>query len=316
MKRKHLNIAVAALAVGLVALAVGSSQRVRDKATQATTTSQPVVTTTSTALPQDPVIVAAGDISCPLGKETTAFNCQMDATAQLIGQSKPAAVLALGDLQYSSGELAQFQKSYANNWGKYLDITRPAPGNHEYQTKDAAGYAAYFGDRAKPAGQFYYSYDVGDWHLIALDSSRITSAQLDWLSADLEASKNTCTLAYWHHPRFSSGKQHGNYVPVSAFWQRLYDAGADVVLNGHEHLYERFAPQNLTQQPDPKGLTEFIVGTGGYSLYPVLGKQLNSEFIDMTHFGVLRMVLHKSSYDWQFVAVGGQVIDKGTASCH
>ena len=243
-----------------------------------------------------------------------------------------AAVLPLGDNQYYCGGLPAFQQSYDPSWGRVLGITRPAVGNHEYlmdggtgcdpSNAGASGYFNYFGARAGTPGQGYYSYDIGSWHIVALNSNcsdaggcSASSPQGQWLANDLATHSNTCTLAYWHIPLFSSGGRANQNS--RSFWQALYAAGADVVLNGHDHIYERFAAQNPSgQRDDSRGLREFIVGTGGANHTSIATVAANSEVRDTSTYGVLKLVLHPGSYDWQFVPeAGGTVTDAGTASC-
>jgi len=257
----------------------------------------------------DPVIVAAGDIC------GSATDCA--PTATLIDQINPDRVLTLGDNAYEDGTLAQYNAYYAPNWGRFLDKTAPSPGNHEYHTANAQGYFSYFG--AKAPGP-YYSYDVGSWHLISLTgdiSVSAGSAQETWLKADLAAHPSQCTLAYWHEPRFSSGTTHGSSSSFDQFWRDLYAAGADIILNGHEHNYERFAPQSPGATADPKGIREFVVGTGGVSHGYSFGTPIaNSEVRNSTTWGVIKLTLHSGSYDWQFVPVAGGVFtDSGSGSC-
>jgi acid phosphatase type 7 len=227
-----------------------------------------------------------------------------------------AAVLVLGDNQYETGALADYLASYDPTWGRVKSITHPAPGNHEYTMPGAKGYFSYFG---KSAGSGYYSFDIGGWHIISLDSEINTAAgspQERWLRRDLSSHHALCTLAYWHKPRFSSGI-NGNYADCATLWQDLYAVGADVVLNGHDHDYERFAPQNPSQQPDPKGIREFVVGTGGFSHFSRASNQSNSEAFDSDTFGVLQLTLHPTGYDWKFVPeAGGSFTDSGSGSCH
>ena len=256
----------------------------------------------------DPVFVGAGDIA----------NCghsNDEATAKLL-DSIPGTVFTTGDNVYPDGTAAQFTNCYAPTWGRHKDRTRPAPGNHDYHTAGAAGYFNYFGAAAGDPGKGYYSYNLGAWHIISLNSEVTSSAQEQWLRADLAANNSRCTLAYWHHPRFSSG-QHGNSTRSQAFWQALYEAGADVVLNGHDHTYQRFALQNPSGQADPnRGIREFVVGTGGAGLYPFPTTQPNTEVRNNTTFGVLKLTLHATSYDWQFVPIAGQTFsDSGSADC-
>jgi acid phosphatase type 7 len=210
-------------------------------------------------------------------------------------------------------------------------ITGPAAGNHDYQTSSATGYFDYFNGTgnatgaAGARGKGYYSYDVGAWHLISLNSNcgnaggcGTGSPQLAWLESDLAAHPNDCTLAYWHHPRFSSGGTHGNEGEVQPLWQALQDAGAEVVLSGHEHNYERFAPQTAVGTPDPDtGIREFVVGTGGRSHYGFGTIKANSEVRNSSTYGVLELTLHPKTYDWKFRPEAGKTFtDSGSASCH
>jgi chitodextrinase len=257
----------------------------------------------------DPVITAAGDIC---GSPT---DCA--PTEKLLESINPTRVLTLGDNAYSTGSPTDYQNNYAPNWGKQLARTSPAPGNHEYDyDSTASGYFGYFGAQA-PAP--YYSYDIGTWHLISLNgelSHSAGSAEETWLKSDLAAHPAQCILAYWHEPRFSSGAEHGSDSSFDPFWRDLYAAGADIVLNGHDHEYERFAPQNPSAVADPKGIREFVVGTGGDSHYLFAAPIANSEIRDNTSFGVLKLTLHASSYDWQFVPVAGATFsDAGSGTC-
>jgi hypothetical protein len=257
----------------------------------------------------DPVIVAAGDIC---GSPT---DCA--PTAALIDQINPDRVLTLGDNAYEDGTLAQYTAYYAPNWGRFKGKTSPSPGNHEYHTANARGYFDYFSGTAPGP---YYSYDLGSWHLISLTGDinvSAGSAQETWLKADLAAHQTRCILAYWHEPRFSSGVTHGSDADFDPFWRDLYAAGADVILNGHEHNYERFAPQNPSGTATATGIREFVVGTGGVSHGYSFGTPLaNSEVRNSTTWGVIKLTLHAASYDWQFVPVaGGAFTDSGAGSC-
>jgi acid phosphatase type 7 len=273
----------------------------------------------------DPVIAAAGSIACdpdrlPLDGASSQ-TCHMGATADLLTGSD--VVIPLGDNQYWNGSLSRYRSTYDRTWGRYKAITRPTVGDHEYQTSGASGYYNYFGAAAGSPSRGYYSYDVGTWHVIALNSNcpRVGgcgagSPQEEWLRSDLRAHANTCTLAYWHRPRFSSGEQ-GISPAMGAFWQALYQFRADVVLSGHDHVYERFAPQTPVGAADPiRGVRQFVVGTGGKSL-GVFGQILpNSEARTADSYGVLKLTLHESGYDWAFVPDNdGTFTDDGSASC-
>ena len=256
----------------------------------------------------DPVVVAAGDLC---GSPT---DCA--PTAALVGQIAPTRVLTLGDNAYPDGTSSDYASYYDPNWGKYKSITSPAPGNHDYHTANGAGYFGYFGAQA-PAP--YYSFDLGAWHVVSLNgelSHSSGSTQETWLKADLAAHAGQCILAYWHEPRFSSGSEHGSNTSFDAFWRDLYAAGADVVLNGHEHDYERFAPQSPTGAADPKGIRQFVVGTGGAGLYQFATTLPNSEVRNSDTFGVMKLTLHATGYDWRFVPVAGSSFtDTGSGSC-
>ncbi|HZS00422.1 MAG TPA: metallophosphoesterase [Chloroflexota bacterium] len=263
----------------------------------------------------DPVLVGAGDIAaCGEGSE---------ATAALLDRI-PGTVVTLGDNAYGSGTAEEYARCYEPTWGRHKARTRPAPGNHDYMTASAAPYFAYFGERAGAPRQSYYSYDLGAWHIVALNSNcdevggcEAGSPQERWLRVDLAAHPAACTLAYWHHPRFSSG-EHGNNRAVQPFWQALYDAGADVALAGHEHFYERFAPQDPAGAADPaRGIRQFTVGTGGASLYQFGVVRPNSEVRSAESFGVLKLTLGSQGYQWEFVAADGKPSkDRGSAACH
>lgn len=279
---------------------------------------------------QEIVVAAAGDIACDPsdpgfnGGEGTATRCRMRATSDLLVGAGLTAVLLLGDDQYWDGAYAKFLASYDPTWGRVKAITRPAPGNHDYGTAGAAGYFAYFGPAAGEPGKGWYSFDLGSWHVVVLNSSCDSvggcgagSPQQTWLKADLAASAAPCTLALWHHPRFSSGP-HGDDVGFDAFWRALHEAAADVVLNGHEHSYERFAPQDPDGRADPAGgIRELVVGTGGIELRPFTTVRANSEVRDASSFGVLKLTLKPASYEWRFVAAPpGTLADAGFGTCH
>lgn len=261
-----------------------------------------------------PVLVGAGDIADCTGNE--------DQTADLL-DGIPGTVIALGDLAYESGTTAEFNNCYEPTWGRHKTRTRPVPGNHEYKTAGAASYYQYFGPSAGDPGRGYYSYDVGSWHVVALNSECAPiggcdagSDQAQWLREDLASHPNLCTVAYWHHPRFSSSL-HGSDPTYVDLWQILYDAGVELVLSGHDHAYERFAPQDALGNVDQRGVRAFVVGTGGRSFYDVGDTVPNSEIVNDTTHGVLKLTLNAGSYDWEFVPVaGGTFTDSGSDLCH
>jgi len=320
-----------------------------------TTTAVTTTTTVPTSSTSDPVVAAAGDIACNASSSTfngglgTKTNCREKWTSDLLASIQNLkAVLPLGDTQYECGDAADFAASYDPSWGRFKSITRWATGNHEYGQScgrnDNSVANSYFGV-TNPKG--WYSYDVGAWHLIVLNSEchygtgadavgccQAGSAQETWLRQDLAAHTNECTLAYWHEPRFSSG-QHGDATQMSDIWNDLAAAHADIVLSGHNHDYERFDPIGVTPSPgattagtpnyqdpvlDPAGIREWVVGTGGKNHYG-FGTQgpLKGEVVrDSSTYGVLKLTLHPTSYDWQFVndSGSGTFTDSGSGSCH
>lgn len=267
-------------------------------------------TPTPTPVPSGPeVFVGAGDIAiCGGNAELTAK--QLDN----IG----GTVFTLGDNAYSSGSKADFQNCYEPSWGRHKHRTRPAPGNHDYGTAQGGPYYEYFGLNAGTPGVGYYSFDLGDWHIISLNSNVPVdggSAQAAWLSADLAAHSTTrCTLAYWHHPLFSSGP-NGNSEFMRPMYRQLYNANADLILVGHDHMYERFAPQNADGgRDDVRGMRQFVVGTGGVPLYDFQPTKPNSE-VRIKALGVMKLTLSSDRYQWDFLPVSGQS-DSGTQVCH
>ncbi len=272
--------------------------------------------TTPTASPSgDAVLVGAGDVS----------SCKLDgdsATARLV-EGIPGTVFTAGDNAYESGTAEEFAKCYDPTWGRFKDRTRPAAGNHDYETRDAADYKAYFGAAAtNDKGKTWYSYELGTWHIIVLDSNcravggcDAASEQGKWLADDLAASNASCTLAIWHHPRFSSG-EHGNDPTVGPFWQALYAAGADVIVNGHDHDYERFAGQNPDGVKDPgRGIREFVVGTGGAEIRGFAKVAANTELRVAFAPGVIKLTLEPGSYRWAWLPAQGTVSDAGSDRC-
>ena len=259
-----------------------------------------------------PVIAAAGDIA----HGGTPSRPQR-RTARLVRSIDPKVVLALGDEQYPEGALDDFRSSYDPTWGRFKAITRPVPGNHEYLTGGADGYFDYFGRRAHRRRGGYYSFNVGTWHLVAVNSGRgeISDEQLAWVRRDLGRNDARCDLAFWHHPRWSSAGS-GSDGDMAALWQVLSQQGVDVVLNGHHHVYERFAPLSPTGRVRPRrGMREFVVGTGGAELGN-FGHAIRGSQKRITTFGVLRLRLRRGGYRWAFVATNGNVRDRGRHGCH
>jgi hypothetical protein len=233
-------------------------------------------------------------------------------------------VLTLGDAVYPDGTASQFGDCYDPTWGRVLSRTRPTPGNHEYHTTDAKGYFGYFGDAAGDPAKGYYAYDLGTWRVYSLNSNceeiggcDAGSAEVKWLNADLAENPAACVLAYWHHPRYSSG-EHGSQPSVDGLWDALYAAGAEIVLSGHDHDYERFAPQSDKGEPDPDaGLVEFVVGTGGFSHYPFGRILATSQAHNNTAYGVLELTLSASSWSSRFIPIAGKsYTDAATGTCH
>jgi 3',5'-cyclic AMP phosphodiesterase CpdA len=267
---------------------------------------------------------AAGDIA-RCAYPDPAYSVAADTAATVaagLAQDPRAVVLALGDLTYPRGAAKEFTDCYAPTWGRFKNRTWPAPGNHEYYTPGAKPYFAYWGARA---GRGYYSFELGTWHVISLDSNLAPAAhaaQLDWLRADLAAHPAHCTLAYWHHPLYSSGG-HGSVPKMRDAWKLLYDAGAELVLSGHDHDYERFAPQDADGRLDPaRGIRQFVVGTGGAYPTPFLLTVPHSEVRDSNRTGVLRLRLYAGGYGWEFIestrlsSFGIAPPDRGSAACH
>ena len=284
----------------------------------------------------DPVIAAAGDIACSPESSSfrkglgTSSRCRQKHTSDLLVNGRFSAVLPLGDIQYECGTLSEFTRSYDLSWGRVKPITRPVPGNHEYGTPSgctpgrASGYFGYFGAAAGDPARGYYSYDLGAWHVVALNSNcsivscSSSSAQVRWLRQDLAAHPALCTLAYWHHPRFTSGSNAPGSSSVKPLYQALYDHGAEVVLAGHDHHYERFAPQDANGARNvARGLREFVVGTGGRNFHSLNSPRPNSEVRNNSTFGILRLTLRPASYEWQFVPEAGKTFrDAGAQACH
>jgi hypothetical protein len=259
------------------------------------------------------VFVGAGDIADCSGDD--------EATAQLL-DNIPGTVYTVGDNAYPNGTAANFNDCYDPTWGRHKARTRPAVGDQEYNTSGAVPYFNYFGAAAGNLNEGYYSYNLGGWHIIVLNSNCSEvggcdpdSPQGQWLQADLAANPSTCSLAYFHEPLFSS---KGGDSDLRDFWEPLYAAGVEIVLGGHRHMYERFAPQNPNGAADPgRGIRQFVVGTGGTDLTSAPSSAApNSQVRNNNTHGVLKFTLHANSYDWQFIPVAGQTFtDSGTTQC-
>lgn len=283
----------------------------------------------------DPVIAAAGDIACPPGSAQTANGCRQAETANLVASGNYAAVLPLGDEQYDCGELSAFRDVYESSWGQFNGLAYPIVGDNEYSgstcsTPGAEGYYTYFGDRASPdqpgctyACKGYYSYDIGSWHIVALNSEctqpgvggcAATDPMGTWLQNDLATHPASCTLAYMHRPYWSNGGVTTKYKPLV---QQLYDGGVELLLVGHNHFYTRFALQDPNSAADPDGIRQFTVGTGGKSHGSINTVLPNTEVQNAKTFGVLRLTLHPTSYDFAFLPdTSGAFTDSGTGQCH
>ncbi len=262
-------------------------------------------------LPAKAVLVGAGDIA----------SCESDqdeATAKLL-EGIDGTVFTLGDNAYPDGTAEDYARCYAPTWGRHKPRTRPTPGNHEYHSVRAQPYFEYFGEAAGQPGQGYYSYEAGTWHVVVLNTElpeQARAEQEQWLREDLKAHPARCTLAYWHRPLFSSGLDRDN-PGVKELWDVLYEAGAEVVLSGHDHFYERFAPQTPEGRADPeRGLREFVVGTGGKEAYVFSTPQPNSEVRKAGTYGVLKLTLEDGAYSWEFLSVEGDFEDRGQGICH
>lgn len=280
-------------------------------------TAPQLTVTSDPGTPGDPVLVGAGDIA-------TCGATGDEATAALLDGIE-GTVFNAGDNVYPNGTATEFSNCYGPSWGRHKARTMPVVGNHEYNTPGATGYYGYFGAAAGDPARGYYSYDRGNWHIVALNSNcaqiggcQAGSAQEQWLRADLAASTKPCTAAIWHHPLFTSGSNHGPATETRPLFQALYEHNAEVVVTGHNHNYERFAPQNPAGTADAaRGIREFVVGTGGASHYGFGTTQPNSEARNADTYGVLKLTLHASSYDWKFMPEAGKTYtDSGTTSCH
>lgn len=275
-----------------------------------------------TTVPGPPLLVLGDSGVMLVGAGDIAYCGQTadEETAKLLDDI-PGTIFTAGDNTSLDGTAAEFEECYRPSWGRHRERIRPAPGNHEYNTPGAAGYFGFFGPAAGDPASGYYSYVLGAWHIVVLNSNidiSPSSQQLAWLRADLAASTAKCTLAYWHHPRFTSGRAHGSSNNLRPAWRLLYEAGADVVLGGHEHNYERFAPQTPDGAADPRaGIRQFTVGTGGAELTGFRKPAPRSEVRDASTHGVLQLALYPGHYEWRFVPIaGGTFTDSGSTTCH
>lgn len=314
IQKAALILAPLALLALWIVLSSAASPELVDTTDGATTT----ITAPSGSVAQpDPVLVGAGDIAgCGSSGD--------EATSTLL-DSIPGTVFTVGDNAYPNGSSSEFNSCYEPSWGRHKARTKPSPGNHDYNTAGATGYFGYFGAVAGDPSKGYYSYDLGEWHVVALNSNcsaigecRAGSLQEQWLRQDLTASAKPCTLAYWHHPLFTSGSEHPNATSMRPIFQALYDHNAEVVVSGHNHNYERFAPQDPNGgQDDARGIREFVAGMGGLSHYSFGSIEPNSQVRNAETYGVLKLTLHASSYDWQFIPEAGRTFtDSGTTACH
>lgn len=316
MIRKHGARTLSIVVIGGWILLGGNGAIMKMKETPAGNPGDQESRTAFDTADADPVLIAAGDVA-------DCISAGAAATADLVA-GIDGTVALLGDGAYGRGTSQEYAECYDPTWGAFKERTRPAPGNHDYLSPDAEGYFGYFGAAAGRPAEGWYSYDLGPWHVIVLNSNCDVvgctdgSPQIDWLRADLAANPTRCTLAYWHHPRFSSGSEYGGDEDLAAIWEVLYDAGADIVLSGHEHDYERFAPQNPAGVADPeRGIRAFVVGTGGRGHYGFDDAAPTSEVRDGNTLGVLALTLHPTGYDWAFSpVVGGSFHDEGSGACH
>jgi hypothetical protein len=266
-----------------------------------------VLASEGSAAAAPPTIAAAGDIACE--------GCAQSRTAQAVARLDPDAVLTLGDNAYPAGTLDAYETYYGPSWGAFLDRTYPSVGNHDYKTPGAAGYFAYFGDRAHDPG--YYAYTLGTWKIFALNSEIAHGWKSDqgrWLRAELNQTSESCILAYWHRPLVDSGTRYRGTPNARAFWTPLYRAGADIVLNGHAHHYERFTPMTPSLSADPNGIRQFTVGTGGGKLKGFGAPQPGSE-VQVRLYGVLELTLGEGTYDWRLVNPWMRTKDSGSGTC-
>ncbi|CUR54061.1 putative Alkaline phosphatase [metagenome] len=263
-------------------------------------------------------VAAAGDVACRPGEEPTRTTCRQPATARLIRRLDVAKVLALGDLQYEDGSNAGFLRSYDASWGDFKDRTLPVPGNHEYKTSGARGYYRYFGDTTVPTPG-YSVVTVGAWKLYLLNSNcdEIDCvAERGWFDAAMAADPSECTAMVMHHPRYSSGLEHGSDASLAPFWKIAYAHHVDLALAGHDHDYERFAPMDAHRHVRARrGITSFVVGTGGKSLYHRGSRAAGTRYFRADKFGVLLLTLREGAFSWRFRTISGTARDAGSRAC-
>jgi len=262
-------------------------------------------------------VVAAGDIACAPGDAASTRGCQQAATGRLARSFRPRYVVPLGDEQYEDGNLADYRSAYSRTWGRLKAISHPVPGNHDYHDGGAAGYFAYFRQQTSPPG--YYAFDVNGWRIYALNSNCSDvdcGAEAAWLNQDMTAHPRACTALAMHHPRYSSGAQHGDTPAVRGLWQVAVNHRADLALAGHDHEYERFRAMDATGHVTRNGLVSFVAGTGGKSLYRKGATHVGSVVFDSRHFGVLALRLGSHGFAWRFKTIGGRVVDAGARGCH
>lgn len=301
---------------GLVTAVAQGSATIR--ATAAGKTGSSAITVTAVPPPPPPPPPPGSVIFSGAGDIADCSSSGDEATAALL-DNIPGWVFTLGDNVYPDGTISEFNNCYNPSWGRHKARTYPSPGNHEYNS-GGAGYYEYFGAAAGDPAEGYYSFNLGAWHVIVLNSNILrtaTSAQVTWLRADLAANSQACTLAYWHHPLFSSGSAHGNNTSVAPFWDALYEFNADLILGGHDHDYERFGPQTPTGTANATtGIRQFVVGTGGKSLYSQGTLQPNSQVYYNNTSGVLKLTLSEGGYAWQYIPTAGTFTDSGSGVCH
>jgi 3',5'-cyclic AMP phosphodiesterase CpdA len=302
-----------ALATGLLG---GCSAASPERSVEGSVTAPTVPRSARAARPV--VVVAVGDIACAPGERKSARSCRQGRTARLTRQLAPDAVLALGDLQYATGSLRAFRRAYDRSWGDLRRITYPVPGNHEYRTRGARGYYRYFRSR-QPGAPGYYAFDLGRWRVYALNSNcdKIRCGrEYRWLRRDLDAHPRDCSIFALHHPRWSSGREHGSEPRMQRFFAMAYRHDVELFLTGHDHDYERFKRMDPRGTPDPDGVMSFVSGAGGKSLYRFGDTEGGSAYRRAEDFGVLRLSLRPQRFGFSFREVDGTVVDRGRRSCH